>query len=75
VVGVVAANLSEMAALATSGSPENVNYAVKSSYALLLLESVPEVSARLKEPNTRERKFEELVKQAQAATALVIVGE
>jgi S1-C subfamily serine protease len=76
VVGVVAGKLSELAALATSGSlPENVNYAVKSSYALLLLESVPEASARLKEPNTRERKLEELVKQAQSATALVIVGE
>jgi TPR repeat protein len=76
VVGVVAAKLSVRAALATSGSlPENVNYAVKSSYALLLLESVSEVSVRLREPKTRERKFEELVQQAQAATALVIVGE
>jgi len=43
VVGVVAAKLSVRAALETSGSlPENVNYAVKSSYALSLLESVPE---------------------------------
>ena len=76
VIGVVAAKLSELAALAISGSlPENVNYAVKSPYALLLLESVPELSARLKEPNTRERKLEELVKQAQSATALVIAGE
>jgi len=49
VVGVVAANLSVRAALATSGSlPENVNYAVKRSYTLSLLESVPEASARLK---------------------------
>ena len=40
--------------------PENVNYAVKSSLLLSFLESVPEVIARLKEPNTRDRKFEGL---------------
>jgi len=68
--------LNERAALATSGSlPENVNYAVKGSYALSLLESVPGVSAALKVPNTRDHKFEELVKQAQSGSALVIVGE
>jgi len=39
--------------------PENVNYAIKSNYLLSFLESVPEVSARLKEPNTKE-KFSEL---------------
>jgi TPR repeat protein len=76
VVGMVAAKLSEMAALATSGSlPENVNYAIKSSYALSLLESVPEATSRLKEANTRERKFEDLVKEVQAASTLVIVEE
>ena len=37
VVGVVSAKLSARAALAASGSlPENVNYAVKSSYLLKL---------------------------------------
>src|SRR6185436_14312205 len=56
VVGVVSAKLSARAALATSGAlPENVNYAVKSSFLLGFLESVPEVSAKLKEPNTKER--------------------
>ena len=44
------------AALSTSGAlPENVNYAVKSSFLLSFLESVPEVSAQLKEANTKER--------------------
>ena len=50
VVGVVSAKLSARAALAASGAlPENVNYAVKSSFLLSFLESVPEVSAKLKE--------------------------
>ena len=74
VVGVVSAKLSARAALATSGSlPENVNYAIKSSYLLSFLESVPEVSAKLKEPETKERKFEEIVKSAEQAAVLVLV--
>ena len=49
VVGVVSAKLSAGAALAATGAlPENVNYAVKSSLLLSFLESVPEVSAKLR---------------------------
>ncbi|MCX6908366.1 MAG: tetratricopeptide repeat-containing serine protease family protein, partial [Verrucomicrobia bacterium] len=74
VVGVVAAKLSARAALAASGSlPENVNYAVKSSLLLSFLESVPEVAAKLKEPETKERKFEDVVKSAEQAAVLVLV--
>ncbi len=74
VVGVVAAKLSARAALSASGSlPENVNYAVKSSYLLSFLESVPEVAAKLKEPNTKDRKFEDVVKDAEQAAVLALV--
>ena len=70
----VSAKLSARAALASSGSlPENVNYAVKRSYLLSFLESVPEVSAKLKAPNTKEMKFEEVVKSAEQAAVLVLV--
>ena len=62
------------AAVATSGAlPENVNYAVKSSLLLSFLESVPEVAAKLKEPNTKDRKFEDVVKSAKQAAVLVLV--
>ena len=58
--------------LAASGAlPENVNYAVKSSWGFL--ESVPEVSARLKDANAKERKFEDVVKSAEQAAVLVLV--
>jgi hypothetical protein len=50
-----------------------VNYAVKSSFLRSFLESVPEVSAKLKEPNTKERKFEDVVKSAEQAAVLVVV--
>ncbi len=74
VVGVVSTKLSARAALAASGAlPENVNYAVKSSYLLSFLESVPELSAKLKAPETKERKFEDVVKFAEQAAVLVLV--
>jgi hypothetical protein len=74
VVGVVSAKLNAAAALSVSGAlPENVNYAVKSSFLLSFLESVPEISAKLKEARTAERKFEEVVKDAEQAAVLVLV--
>lgn len=74
VVGVVSAKLSARAALASSGAlPENVNYAIKSSYLLSFLESVPEVAAKLKEPNVKEKKFEDIVKEVEQAAVLVLV--
>ena len=74
VVGVVAAKLSARAALASSGAlPENVNYAVKSSYLLGFLESVPEVSAKLKAPESKERKFEEVVKSVEQTAVLMLM--
>ena len=73
IVGMVSAKLNASAALAASGAlPENVNYAVKSSFLLSFLESVPKVSAKLKAPNTADRKFEEMVKSAQDAAVLVL---
>jgi S1-C subfamily serine protease len=74
VVGVVAAKLNVAAAVATSGAlPENVNYAVKSSLLLSFLESVPEVAAKLKEPSTKDSRFEDVVKSAEKAAVLVLV--
>ena len=74
VVGVVSAKLNAAAALSASGAlPENVNYAVKSSYLLSFLESVPDVSAKLKEANGKEIKFEEVVEKAKQAAVLVLV--
>ncbi len=74
VVGIVAAKLSARAALDATGSlPENVNYAVKSSLLLSFLESVPDMAAKLKEPNAQDESFENVVKSAQEAAVLVLV--
>jgi hypothetical protein len=57
VIGIVSAKLNASVALAASGAlPENVNYAVKSSFLLGFLESVPDVSAKLKAPNTADKQ-------------------
>lgn len=75
VIGLVTSKLSARVALATSGAlPENVNYAVKSTYLLGLLESLPEVASKLCEPHGgKTRKWEDVVKDAEAATVMVLV--
>jgi S1-C subfamily serine protease len=75
VVGVVSAKLGMAIGQARTSDelPENVNYAVKSSFLLGFLESVPDVSAKLKAPNTADEKFEDVVKSAQDAAVLVLV--
>ncbi|MGH7951560.1 MAG: hypothetical protein ACREFE_06535 [Limisphaerales bacterium] len=74
VIGIVSAKLDAATALAASGAlPEDVNYAIKSSFLLSFLESVPAVDAELKKPNVADEKFSEAVKSAQQATVLVLV--
>jgi hypothetical protein len=73
VIGVVCGKLSEKAALIATGAlPENVNYAVKSSFLLGFLESIPELAPKLKGPNTTDVKFADVVEQARQASALVV---
>jgi TPR repeat protein len=74
VIGVVAARLSDEAALATSGqTPQNVNYAVKSTYVLSLTEAVRGLAEKLPAPRTVNLRFEDAVAAAERATVLVIV--
>jgi S1-C subfamily serine protease len=74
IIGIVSAKLDASVALAASGVPQcGMNYAVKSSLLLSFLESVPDVSAKLKAPVTVDRKFEDVVKLAQDAAVLVLV--
>ncbi len=74
VVGLIAAKLDAATTLTASGAlPENVNYAIKSSFILSFLESVPEVAAKLQEPRTQPMAFEDVVQSAEQAVALVLV--
>ncbi|NOS71188.1 MAG: hypothetical protein HOP33_14810 [Verrucomicrobia bacterium] len=51
---------------------ENVNNAVKISYLLSFLESVPDVANKLKEASAKAVKFEDVVKKAEQAAVLVL---
>jgi TPR repeat protein len=75
VVGIVEARLADVSTLETTGAlPQNVNYAMKSSVLNVLLESLPEVSAKLPEPHpSEERKFEDVEKETESAVVLVLV--
>jgi hypothetical protein len=74
VIGIVSAKLNASVALAASGVPQGgMNYAVKSSLLLSFLESVPDVDIKLKEPNTKDEKFGDVMKSAQGAAVLVLV--
>ena len=73
VVGVVTSQLSQKAALKSTGTlAQSVNYAVKSSYLLSFLEAVPEVSEGLLEAKTNDQKFEAVVDNVKKATVLII---
>ena len=70
-VGIVVSKLGVKAAKATGDIPQNVNYAVKSAYALALLE--PFLGADLPQPNPAKSKFEDMVATAQQAVVLILV--
>ncbi len=78
VVGVVVARLNALKLLKETGRiPQNVNYAVKSSFANSFLESLPKVSNKLKAPNprTNPRKRSDVIREVQAATVLIQVRD
>ena len=72
-VGVVVSKLGLKAAKLTGDLPQNVNYAVKSAYALALLE--PYLGSDPPEPNQTSTKprFEDMVAKAQQSVVLVLV--
>ncbi len=80
VIGVIVSKLSaKYLLLKNRGNvdlPENVNYAIKGTFALGFIESLPRVAAKLKDPISRnkERKFSDVVNEVQEATVPILVG-
>ena len=74
VTGIVAARLSDQAALATSGMlAQEVNYAIKSSCINVFLEQTSDLTSKLKPPHPFEdRRFEDVVQEAQNSVVLVM---
>lgn len=75
VIGVVVARLNAVGVLIATGSlPQNVNYAVKKSYAIALLESYPEASCNIRISKIPEKRiFEDAVATVQKSTVLIVV--
>jgi TPR repeat protein len=73
VIGIVVAKMGDVETLTATGSiPQNVNYAIKSSFALALLETLPEASQNLKPPFQKERNSADVVDEAQKAVVLIL---
>lgn len=72
-IGVVVSKLGLKAVRATGDIPQNVNYAVKSTYALALLE--PYLDSSAPEPNQSASKprFEDMIAKAQQSVVLILV--
>ena len=73
VIGVVVSKLGLKAAQVTGDIPQNVNYAVKSTYALALLEPYLDNTAPEPNPSAAKPKFEDMVAKAQQSVVLILV--
>ena len=73
VLGIVVQKLNTLGvALVTGDVPQNVNYALKVSYANSLIDSVPGLLESLPQPSGEALSFEKAVQKVQAASALVL---
>lgn len=74
VIGVVTRRLNDVNTLERTGLlPQNVNYALKSSFVLAFLEIMPALIEKLDYPAVDEnREFKDIAKEVQGATALVL---
>jgi S1-C subfamily serine protease len=72
-VGVIESKLGLKVAEATGDMPQNVNYAVKSAYALALLEPYLDSSAGAPNPSGQKKSFEDMVAKAQQSVVLILV--
>jgi S1-C subfamily serine protease len=73
-IGITQATLNPLITLKTGGSiPQNVNYAVKISYAELLVDTVPDLRNQLPPAATTKRDPTEVVSNACKSTVLILV--
>lgn len=74
VIGITASQLSAEAMLKSGGSiPQNVNYALKISYAEMLIDAVPTLAGKLVAPNEQAQQRSALINSTEKAVALLLV--
>jgi TPR repeat protein len=75
VIGIIVAMLDAKTAFEISGSlPQNVNYAVKSTYAQALLDTLPEISVNLLSANPK-KPFTDVVNRVKKSVVMVVAYE
>ena len=75
VVGIVTAKLSQKVAISTTGTiAENVNYALKSSYVLIMLESMPNISDNLEDESRKKLSSESIAEKLKDSTYFIIAN-
>jgi len=75
VVGVLVSILNAEAAFQITGNlPQNVNYALKSNYAMSLIDTVPEAYQGLSEPYGKQN-FEEVVARVKKSVVMILAYE
>ena len=75
VVGIVTAKLSQKVAISTTGTiAENVNYALKSSYVLIMLESMPNISDNLEDESRKKLSSEAIAEKLKDSTYFIIAN-
>ena len=73
VVGIILARLSDKVAIESTGMiPQNVNYAIKSSFIMALIESIPQVLEGQKHIQQKHKKSEDPLDKALRASALIV---
>ncbi len=76
VIAVTTAQLSALAMMKSAGSiPQNVNYALKISYAQLLIDTVPSLVSKLPKAQGDKTDMSKIIKDTQKATALVLTWQ
>lgn len=76
VVGVVKSRLKDDVVLNKTGSlPQDINYAVKSTYALSMIDSMPEVAGALLAPDVSPRPFADVVLLAERGVVQILTYE
>jgi len=72
VIGIIVAKLSDVPALLITGSiPQNVNYALKSSFVLPLIESIPDLSKKIADPNSVKDKSQAIEKTKKSVVLIM----
>jgi S1-C subfamily serine protease len=75
IIGIIVAMLDAKTAFKISGSlPQNVNYAVKSTYAQVLLDTLPEVSGNLLSAYPK-KSFDNVVDRVKKCVVLIVTYE